>query len=168
MDGFVWDAAGACWFNRTEAYLKMVGHFGLLVISYLAHNWPALNDEHNKFMHWLSAGGIDIESMMLRISTFDGLRGLQATRDIKQGDVMLRIPNSMLLTYQTVLTSDLKDVFSPGKLMPQKDLLALFLLHEKGKGEKSKWAPYISMIPDEINSLLSFTDKDIDHVRTHE
>ena len=147
----------------------MVCYFVVLVVlSCVVHAWPTLTDDQNKFMDWLSAGGLDVENLMLRISSFDGLRGLQATRDIKQGDVMLRIPNSMLLTYQTVLASDLKDVFGPGKLMPQKDLLALFLLHEKGKGKKSKWAPFISMIPEEINSLLSFTDEDIAHVRTRD
>ena len=146
----------------------MLWHFVVLVISCVVHARPALTDDQNKFMHWLSAGGLDVRNLMLRISTFDGLRGLQATQDIKQGDVMLRIPNSMLLTYQTVLASDLRDLLMPVKdKLPQKALVALFLLHEKGKGEKSMWAPYISMIPEEINSLLSFTKQDITHVRTH-
>ena len=144
----------------------MVWRFVVLSIGCFVNAWPALTDDQNKFMRWLSAGGLNVENLMLRVSTFDGLRGLQATRDIKQGDVMLRIPNSMLLTYQTVLASDLRDLLVPVKdKLPQKALFALFLLHEKGKGQKSKWAPYISMIPDEINSLLSFTPDDITHVR---
>ena len=139
----------------------------LLVINCVVPAWPALaHTNQEKFMQWLSAGGLDVGNLMLEISTFEGVRGLQAKRDIKQGDVMLRIPNSMVLTYETVLASDIKDVMVPlQKELPEKVLFALFILHEKGKGEKSKLAPYLSMFPEEINSLLSFTDEDLAHVR---
>ena len=109
----------------------------LLVINCVVPAWPALaHTNQEKFMQWLSAGGLDVGNLMLQISTFDGERGLQAKRDIKQGDVMLRIPNSMVLTYETVLASDIKDVMVPlQKELPEKVLFALFILHEKGKGE---------------------------------
>ncbi len=118
------------------------------------------------FHHWMKSHGFDPGSFPLRPGLFSGTRGMQATRDIKQGEVVLSIPNTMVITSSSVLQAkEIGEIIAPLRpKLPDKALLALFLLHERAKGSRSAWAPYLETIPAEVDSLLSFSDKEIQQV----
>ncbi|KAG8189040.1 hypothetical protein JTE90_025478 [Oedothorax gibbosus] len=79
-------------------------------------------------------------------------RGLMTKQVIQSGDVILAIPENLLITCKLVLQSEL------GNLIKQHcptatghEILSLFLMREKAKGKASEWHPYIQTLPESYN-----------------
>ncbi|KXZ46488.1 hypothetical protein GPECTOR_43g924 [Gonium pectorale] len=110
----------------------------------------------------------------------EGWRGIVATRDLQAGEVVLRVPERLLLTSRSArrdpqLSAALLEAGaaaasgstpptpppSPpdGVLTPQQ-LLACHLLHEVAKGAGSFWAPYLRQLPRSYTSLPNFAPED--------
>ncbi|XP_076255058.1 SET domain-containing protein 4 [Rhynchophorus ferrugineus] len=97
---------------------------------------------------WLYRNGFsDPLKLKLRIFPFTG-RGVTSASPIKQGDALIHVPMSVLITCNTLAESGVfKHVCGKGRLNIH-TLLAFFLALEKHKHDKSSWFYYIRTLPD--------------------
>ncbi|KAE9615081.1 putative histone-lysine N-methyltransferase chromatin remodeling SET family [Lupinus albus] len=109
----------------------------------------------NHSHHSLSSFGFS-----LSVSHFphSGGRGLGAVRDLKRGELILRVPKSALMTRDSVM-EDKKLCFSlnnkHSSLSPTQ-ILTVCLLYEMGKGKTSRWHPYLVHLPQSYDILATF------------
>ncbi|KAM5179916.1 SET domain-containing protein 4 [Mantella aurantiaca] len=96
---------------------------------------------------WLKDRGF--HDSQLRTAHFpDTGRGLMTTRLLQPGDLIISLPESCLLTTDTVLKSYLGDYIRRWR-PPISPLLALctFLVTERYAGDRSTWKPYLDVLP---------------------
>ena len=72
-------------------------------------------------------------------------RGLLARKEITQGECIVKVPSSLIMTRQTAL-SVLGPTVIPDSLNEYL-ALAMLLMHERYLGSKSFWAAYIQLLP---------------------
>ncbi|OCT93790.1 SET domain containing 4 L homeolog isoform X1 [Xenopus laevis] len=107
-----------------------------------SHEW-----QYIQLQRWLKGRGF--QGRHLRAAEFaDTGRGLMATRDLKPGELIIALPETCLITTETVLQSYLGKYIRLWRphVSP---LLALctFLVAERFAGERSQWKPYLDVIP---------------------
>ncbi|KAG8391089.1 hypothetical protein BUALT_Bualt01G0151500 [Buddleja alternifolia] len=95
-----------------------------------------------------------------------GGRGLAATRAIRKGELILRVPKSALMTTHSLITKHQKQVLSSalGKypLLSSTQILSIVLLNELDKGRSSCWYPYLKQMPRSYDLLASFGQFEIE------
>ena len=105
--------------------------------------------EWRTFERWLSSSGATLDAVELA-DCGGGLRGVRATRSLKAGEELFRIPREL------ILDEDAADASAVGALwggsarevaLPAHVRLALLILHELRLGEQSAAAPYLRMLP---------------------
>ena len=105
--------------------------------------------EWRTFERWLSSSGATLDAVELA-DCGGGLRGVRATRSLKAGEELFRIPREL------ILDEDAADASAVGALwggsarevaLPAHVRLALLILHELRRGEQSAAAPYLRMLP---------------------
>ena len=105
--------------------------------------------EWRAFESWLTSSGATLDAVELA-DCGGGLRGVRATRSLKPGDELFRIPREL------ILDEDAADESAVGALwggrarevaLPAHVRLALLVLHEQRLGEQSPAAPYLRMLP---------------------
>jgi len=72
-------------------------------------------------------------------------RGLLARKEVVQGQEIVKVPGSLILTRETA-----RSVLGPGVVgddLNEYLALALLLIHERSLGARSFWAPYIDILP---------------------
>ncbi|KAK3916044.1 SET domain-containing protein 4 [Frankliniella fusca] len=111
---------------------------------------------------WMSERGWT-QTTPLSLSKFEETgRGLMARSNIKQGDVLVSIPRSLLITTATVYESPVGCILHRATVTPPnflcQEILACFLLWEKHLGNVSTWANYIRTLP-KFFSTPQFLDK---------
>ncbi|KAJ4828805.1 hypothetical protein Tsubulata_010821 [Turnera subulata] len=98
----------------------------------------------------------------LAVSHFpqSGGRGLGAVRDIRRGELVLKVPKSALLTRESLLKDKtLASALSNcSSLLSPTQMLAVCLLFEMGKGKSSSWYPYLVHIPRSYDLLATFSE----------
>ena len=108
------------------------------------------------FLEWLSANGADTCRLQWPCFSWpglphDGVRGVAARTPIDAGDVMFRIPGSLLIDRRTCLASDIGAIFmdNPSLFSSLDEVaLSLFVSHETFcKGAASFWWPFIQNLP---------------------
>ncbi|XP_038896047.1 protein SET DOMAIN GROUP 40 [Benincasa hispida] len=87
-----------------------------------------------------------------------GGRGLGAVRQLNKGELVLRVPKSVLFTTQSLSLEDEKLARAlkryPSLSSTQK--LTFCLLYEIGKGTSSWWLPYLKHLPQSYDILATF------------
>ncbi|XP_022983189.1 protein SET DOMAIN GROUP 40 isoform X1 [Cucurbita maxima] len=87
-----------------------------------------------------------------------GGRGLGAVRHLTKGELVLKVPKSVLLTTQSLSLQDEKLSMAlkryPSLSSTQK--LTFCLLYEIGKGSSSWWFPYFKHLPTTYETLATF------------
>ena len=85
-----------------------------------------------------------------------------ACKKLTSGDLVISVPEEMLITAKTAEQSDI------GKQLTQlhvrlKPLLMLcvFILYEKRRGKSSFWHPYISTLPKSFNTPAYFNEEEL-------
>merc|ERR1711934_1295970 len=108
----------------------------------------------SKFQEWLDANKLPPHK--LKIAP-DGK--LEATEDIKSGELMLSVPFKFLISPKTAgdgsLGPALKEIALPSSIV-----LTLFLISEKGD-PNSFYQPWISVLPEQVPSSLFFSDEEM-------
>ncbi|KAJ0393566.1 hypothetical protein ATCC90586_007025 [Pythium insidiosum] len=102
----------------------------------------------HEFLDWFrAAGGV---ASGVSIGVFDGMgRGVIATQDIHEDDLLLRVPLDIIMcqaTIEQVLPASLKAPFEQLRHASDEYLTA-FLVLEQRKGTASAWAPYLAILP---------------------
>ncbi|XP_027939035.1 protein SET DOMAIN GROUP 40 isoform X1 [Vigna unguiculata] len=86
-----------------------------------------------------------------------GGRGLGAVRDLRRGEIVLRVPKSALMTRENVM-EDEKLCFAVNRhsCLSSTQILIVCLLYEMGKGKTSRWHPYLMHLPHTYDILAMF------------
>ncbi|CAD5331934.1 unnamed protein product [Arabidopsis thaliana] len=123
------------------------------------------------FLRWAAEIGISdsIDSSRFRDSclghslsvadfTHAGGRGLGAVRELKKGELVLKVPRKALMTTESIIAKDLKlsDAVNLHGSLSSTQILSVCLLYEMSKEKKSFWYPYLVHIPRDYDLLATF------------
>ncbi|KAL3271139.1 hypothetical protein HHI36_021636 [Cryptolaemus montrouzieri] len=105
-------------------------------------------DDINVLMHWMRSNNWKNTSH-IKCSFFHLTgRGIHSTKKIENGDILIKVPYSLLITYSTLTESDeFMRIFKHSYKFKIQDMLAIFLIIENHKGSKSFWKDYIQSLP---------------------
>lgn len=84
---------------------------------------------------------------------------LVAVEDIEEDEELFTIPSSSILTVEN------SDFYSSNQKhlqeIPPWAALALTLIYEHGKGPESAWGPYLNILPDELDTLMYWSQSEL-------
>lgn len=115
-----------------------------------------------KLVVWVKEHGGMIDNVS--ITKFEGMDyGLEATKDLKEGEMICAIPRKVMMTIEDINDSPLAYLYANDPILKYMEniTLALFLIVEYLKGKNSFWFPYISSLPTSYNTVLYFTSDDL-------
>ncbi|WJX58571.1 Protein SET DOMAIN GROUP 40 [Trifolium repens] len=96
-------------------------------------------------------------SLCVSIFPHSGGRGLGAVRDLKKGELILKVPKSALLTSEiTMQDKKLHLAVNRHSCLSSVQILTVCLLYEVGKGKTSRWHPYLVHLPQSYDLLAMF------------
>lgn len=113
-------------------------------------------------LEWFKSEGGFI-SEKLTVQSLDNGEGiaLVGKEPIEKSEVLMLIPYSCCMTIETaVANSGLSEIVEQNSwLMDAPDeLLALHLMIERGKGERSRWAKFIETLPSDVDTPIHWTE----------
>ncbi|KAJ1522792.1 hypothetical protein ONE63_001948 [Megalurothrips usitatus] len=115
----------------------------------------------DEFLLWLRNNNVEFDG--LKIAEYPGLDlGIEAEKDFKEGDMMIAVPRSVMLTVENIQHSPFKELAKKDPLlvnMPNVALSLLLLLQRHDP--KSFWKPYMNMLPQKYTTVLYFTPDEI-------
>jgi SET domain-containing protein 6 len=116
------------------------------------------------FTNWLDEKKVTLGAVAVGSFKRTG-RGVVATRDIDEGEVVVCVPDDAVLTAETSAVREDLEAFlgDDGCESPrlEKELLVIAVMCELCAGEKSSWFPYLSVVYDGAragHSVLAWTD----------
>ena len=90
-------------------------------------------------------------------------RGLMACKKLNTGDLVISVPEEMLITTKTAKQSEIgKQLTQLHVQLNSLVLLCVFILYEKYRGKSSFWYPYISTLPRSFNTPAYFSEEELD------
>ncbi|GLI63986.1 hypothetical protein VaNZ11_007095, partial [Volvox africanus] len=117
--------------------------------------------------NWCKQNGT-IFNGILAAFVSEGWRGIIATKDLQPGEVVLRVPERLLLTTRSAardpqLVAALQrhrvgQNGGDGKVLSPHQVLGCHLLLEVSRGPDSFWWPYLKQLPRSYTSLANFVD----------
>ncbi|KAJ1630143.1 hypothetical protein T492DRAFT_1005533 [Pavlovales sp. CCMP2436] len=78
-------------------------------------------------------------------------RGLLATRGVRQGDPLFRVPEKVCITRRNAKTVLGEEVATDA--LGEHETLALLLMVERSRGDASFWAPYLDVLPRTVGEV---------------
>ncbi|KAF0908628.1 hypothetical protein E2562_026847 [Oryza meyeriana var. granulata] len=100
-----------------------------------------------------------------------GGRGLAAARNIRRGELVLRVPRAALLTSDRVMADDPNFASSVANYLPRLSsvqTLIICLLAEVVRGKSSNWYLYLSQLPTYYTLLATFNDFETEALQVDE
>ncbi|XP_010549798.1 PREDICTED: protein SET DOMAIN GROUP 40 [Tarenaya hassleriana] len=86
-----------------------------------------------------------------------GGRGLGAGRELRRGELVLKVPRNALMTRENMLKDwKLAVAVDRHASLSSTQILAVCLLYEMGKGKNSFWYPYLVHLPRDYDILATF------------
>ncbi|XP_065864838.1 protein SET DOMAIN GROUP 40-like [Euphorbia lathyris] len=132
-------------------YEKLVGFF----------EWASklgISDSPNNF-HSLPPNSCLGNSLLLSYFPDAGGRGLGAARDLRKGELVLKVPKSTLITRDSLFRDEfLSSAVNNHNPLSPTQILAVCLLFEMGKGKSSFWYPYLIHLPRCYDILATFSE----------
>ena len=123
------------------------------------------DNSSQKFLSWLSENNVYVSNKstwgrpphpgLISNNTIDegesSGRGLIAFKNIQQNEKVIEIPENIIITEKN-------DFFkvSDYPSLNEYDKIAIFLIRERSKGNKSSWKPYLDTLPIENDLKLVF------------
>lgn len=101
------------------------------------------------FMDWVTSSGGQVDAVRMA-NCGGGLRGLKATRDLRRGEGIIRIPRSIVLDVARAEASPVSGVWRNSVAqneLPRFVKIALALIYEQRRGAASKLKPYVELLP---------------------
>ena len=114
---------------------------------------------------WAKQNGISFGKLR-PANFFQTGRGLMTSKKLRSGDLVVSVPENMLITSKTAEKSKIgqelvKLQLNSNPVLSAKQLLCIFILYEKYRGSKSFWHPYISTLPKYFNTPAYFNEEEI-------
>ncbi|XP_061177066.1 SET domain-containing protein 4-like isoform X2 [Saccostrea echinata] len=106
--------------------------------------------------------GFKWRSILYPANFLDTGRGMMTRETLHPGDTIVSIPQHLLITVETVLSSSIGELVKRQKLkLSSQQLLSLFLLSERNKGDNSYWHPYIATLPMTHTTIGYFSAREL-------
>ena len=116
-----------------------------------------------KYMKAIYEEGVYINKINIKWES-DWMRCILASEDIKTNDILIRVPDNLLISLDIALNSEIGKYFDEPlrkKLnSPHHCLLTAYLLQEEKKGNNSKWSFYFPFLPSSYSSFPIFYTED--------
>ncbi|KAK9913356.1 hypothetical protein M0R45_037174 [Rubus argutus] len=143
-------------------------HIGLshtAIIKLNFHSLPQtkVEEELDDFLPWLQRkSGTEISSALFIGKSTHG-RSLFASKSIRAGDCILRVPYSVQLAPDNLLP-ELKSLL--GDQVGDVAKVAIVILFEQKMGQDSEWAPYISRLPrpEQMHSTIFWSEDELEMI----
>ena len=91
-------------------------------------------------------------------------RGLMTYGKLRSGDLVISVPEKMLITSKTAERSKIGETLVELRLkrvLSTKQMLCVFILYEKYCGDSSFWYPYIVTLPRSFNTPAYFNEEEM-------
>ena len=113
-----------------------------------------LNDTEIAYLAWMKKKGVKLNGVSIGRFPHTG-RGCVATRDIKEGDVLVEVPEAAIITADDSVAGSALVAFGLGgeallhEYSPrlEREALVLAVMAEMSRGEESEFAPYLAALP---------------------
>ncbi|PIM99687.1 N-methyltransferase [Handroanthus impetiginosus] len=133
-------------------------------------------EEREDLKTWMERNGLPPCKVMLKErpshdSKHRPIHYVAASEDLKEGDVAVSVPNSLVVTLERVLGNEsIAELLTTNKLS-ELACLALYLMYEKKQGKKSFWYPYIRELDRQrgrgqlaVESPLLWSESELDYL----
>ncbi|KAJ4395229.1 Ribosomal lysine N-methyltransferase 4 [Didymella pomorum] len=120
------------------------------------------NKTGQAFLAWLQQSGVEI-SPKIRLEDLrhaQAGRGVVATQDIAEHELLFRVPRSAILSVENSILSKEIPAATFETLGPWLSLI-LVMLYEYLNGNASNWAAYFSVLPSEFDTLMHWTEDEL-------
>jgi len=111
---------------------------------------------------WLTSSGADVSGVSINVDVVGNSGwGLAAVRDTAEGDLLVALPHSCTLSYDTAtLAPSLRRLLDqvPAELWAAR--LGLVVLDHRAKGSDSLYAPYVSLLPSRFDGVPIFFSRE--------
>merc|ERR1719412_438104 len=117
------------------------------------------------FLSWITELGALIDGVEVADFGEHGL-GLRVTRDIKQGEEVIRVPQKAMMSADTAKASSIGTLIEKDPLLQTMPnvVLAVPLLIERNS-PASIWEPYINTLPHSYTTVLYYTTEQFEQLR---
>merc|ERR1719384_2082863 len=117
------------------------------------------------FLSWLSSLGAVIKGVEVADYGGQGL-GLRVTRDIKQGEEVIRVPQKAMMSVDTAKSSSIGTLIEKDPLLQTMPnvVLAVHLLIERNS-PASIWEPYINTLPHSYTTVLYYSCQQFEQLK---
>merc|ERR1719412_187853 len=117
------------------------------------------------FLSWITELGALIDGVEVADFGEHGL-GLRVTRDIKQGEEVIRVPQKAMMSVDTAKASSIGTLIEKDPLLQTMPnvVLAVHLLIERNS-PASIWEPYINTLPHSYTTVLYYTTEQLEGLR---
>ncbi|CAM1154754.1 SETD3 (predicted), partial [Pycnogonum litorale] len=123
--------------------------------------------EWDNFVSWADAKGINHESVYLCKCDDSDEYGLKAKRDIKENDLMLKVPREAMMTVDEAMNTKLGPLIKADPILQHMPnvVLTLFLLFELSNSS-SPFLPYLKILPSKYKTVLYFSANDLELLKS--
>lgn len=124
----------------------------------------------DKFVEWLDTVGIEVSKNVKIADSRSDHQGrcMVCVEDVKEGDQLFSVPNEALLNVTTgslgEVSSEIKEALV-SKVEHWEGLILTILYEWKYQGEKSKWWPYLKVLPEEFDTLIYWDDQELENLK---
>ncbi len=113
------------------------------------HDIYLMDNKTRLFTDWLLQNGAKFDKIKWPSTNIDtNIRGATAITDINTNEYMLEIPKILMMSPEHAYDSEIGKYLAENKDIIRGDsILALYLMHERIKGESSFYFPYLQILP---------------------
>ncbi|CAI5719149.1 unnamed protein product [Peronospora destructor] len=116
-------------------------------------------------LEWLESHGSPDNLLNIRyLGTLQG-HGVFAKQSLASGQVTLQVPFKLTMNIESAIQSDLAPVLEKYPQIPDDEVLALHLMHERNKGRGSFFAPYIASLPTTFDLPVFWSDAELNELK---
>ncbi|KAG1710816.1 hypothetical protein DVH05_013541 [Phytophthora capsici] len=116
-------------------------------------------------LQWLEAnGGVDSLLDIRYLGKLEG-HGVFAKQNLSSGQVTLRVPFKLTMNTESASQSDIAPVLEKYPQIPDDEVLALHLMHERSKGADSFFAPFIASLPTTFDLPVFWSELELNELQ---
>ncbi|CAH0475893.1 unnamed protein product [Peronospora belbahrii] len=114
---------------------------------------------------WLESNGTTNNLLDIRyLNTSEG-HGVFAKQSLTSGQVTLQVPFKLTMNIESATQSELAAVLKKYPGIPDDEVLAMHLMHERNKGIESFFAPYIASLPTTFDLPVFWSDVELNELK---